>query len=179
MGSAGLLSATHHLALADYQRVLAWPHYLFSVTVKLGEIGQPGLRQGSCRWPIGGVSKVGGKSKILGDLGFGTHLCQICFVDLRSVESKSLVTLAFLGAFGAEQGLLTYFADLSGPAWLHHLEPVLFVLFSGLWEALWTHLLTLQQHRVFSPTHPALSLWAWQVQLWHVRKKLIRGKDPM
>ena len=25
-------------------------------------------------------------------------------------------TLAFLGAFGADQGLLTYFADLSGPA---------------------------------------------------------------
>ena len=25
------------------------------------------------------------------------------------------VTLAFLGAFGADQGLLTYFADLSGP----------------------------------------------------------------
>ena len=24
-------------------------------------------------------------------------------------------TLAFLGAFGADQGLLTYFADLSGP----------------------------------------------------------------
>ena len=25
------------------------------------------------------------------------------------------VTLALLGAFGADQGLLTYFADLSGP----------------------------------------------------------------
>ena len=30
-------------------------------------------------------------------------------------------TLAFLGAFGADQGLLTYFADLSGPG-LPYLE---------------------------------------------------------
>ena len=28
-------------------------------------------------------------------------------------------TLAFLGAFGADQGLLTYFADLSGPGLLY------------------------------------------------------------
>ena len=32
------------------------------------------------------------------------------------MDSKTLVTLAFLDAFGAEQSLLTYFADLSGPA---------------------------------------------------------------
>ena len=31
-------------------------------------------------------------------------------------------TLAFLGAFGADQGLLTYFADLSGPAWRYTLR---------------------------------------------------------
>ena len=37
-------------------------------------------------------------------------------MDLRSVDSKTLATLAFLDAFGAEQSLLTYFADLSGPA---------------------------------------------------------------
>ena len=36
-------------------------------------------------------------------------------MDLRSVDSKTLATLAFLDAFGAEQSLLTYFADLSGP----------------------------------------------------------------
>ena len=29
----------------------------------------------------------------------------------------AFATLAFLGAFGADQGLLTYFADLSGPGW--------------------------------------------------------------
>ena len=40
-----------------------------------------------------------------------------CFVDLRSMDSKTLVTLALLDAFGTEQSLLTYFADLSGPAW--------------------------------------------------------------
>ena len=32
------------------------------------------------------------------------------------MDSKTLATLAFLDAFGAEQSLLTYFADLSGPA---------------------------------------------------------------
>ena len=32
------------------------------------------------------------------------------------MDSKTLVTLALLDAFGAEQGLLTYFVDLSGPA---------------------------------------------------------------
>ena len=30
------------------------------------------------------------------------------------MDSKTLATLAFLDAFGAEQSLLTYFADLSG-----------------------------------------------------------------
>ena len=34
-------------------------------------------------------------------------------------------TLAFLGAFGADQGLLTYFADLSGPGLLYTIPPVL------------------------------------------------------
>ena len=34
----------------------------------------------------------------------------------RSVDSKTLATLAFRDAFSAEQGLLTDFADLSGPA---------------------------------------------------------------
>ena len=29
-------------------------------------------------------------------------------------DSMVFATLAFLGAFGADQGLLTYFADLSG-----------------------------------------------------------------
>ena len=32
------------------------------------------------------------------------------------MDSKTLATLAFLDAFGAEHSLLTYFADLSGPA---------------------------------------------------------------
>ena len=31
-------------------------------------------------------------------------------------------TLAFLGAFGADQGLLTYFADLSGPGLLYFID---------------------------------------------------------
>ena len=31
-------------------------------------------------------------------------------------------TLAFLGAFGADQGLLTYFADLSGPGLPHRIH---------------------------------------------------------
>ena len=30
-------------------------------------------------------------------------------------DSMVFATLAFLGAFGADQGSLTYFADLSGP----------------------------------------------------------------
>ena len=34
-------------------------------------------------------------------------------------------TLAFLGAFGADQGLLTYFADLSGPGLLYLSQKVL------------------------------------------------------
>ena len=36
------------------------------------------------------------------------------------MDSKTLATLAFLDAFGADQGLLTYFADLSGPGLLYH-----------------------------------------------------------
>ena len=32
------------------------------------------------------------------------------------MDSKTLVTLALLDAFGTDQGLLTYCADLSGPA---------------------------------------------------------------
>ena len=36
-------------------------------------------------------------------------------LDLRSVDSVTFATLAFLDAFCAEQSLLTYFADLSGP----------------------------------------------------------------
>ena len=35
------------------------------------------------------------------------------------MDSKTLVALALLDALGAEQGLLTYFADLCGPAWLY------------------------------------------------------------
>ena len=42
--------------------------------------------------------------------------CEKFALDLRSVDSKTLATLAFLDACGAEQSLLTYFADLSGPA---------------------------------------------------------------
>ena len=38
-------------------------------------------------------------------------------------------TLAFLGAFGADQGLLTYFADLSGPGLPYHMQYTL----KGLW----------------------------------------------
>ena len=38
------------------------------------------------------------------------------------MDFKTLVTLAFLDAFGAEQSLLTYFADLSGPAWRYCTE---------------------------------------------------------
>ena len=38
------------------------------------------------------------------------------------MDSKTLVTLALLDAFGAEQGLLTYFADLSGPALRYRAE---------------------------------------------------------
>ena len=34
-------------------------------------------------------------------------------------------TLAFLGAFGADQGLLTYFADVSGPGLPYLFESVL------------------------------------------------------
>ena len=54
-----------------------------------------------------GVSKASRQSKIIADL-----------VDLRSVDSKILatLTLAFINAFGAKLSLLTYFADLSGPA---------------------------------------------------------------
>ena len=39
------------------------------------------------------------------------------------MDSKTLATLAFLDAFGAEQSLLTYFADLSGPALRYLLWP--------------------------------------------------------
>ena len=52
-------------------------------------------------------------------------------MDLRSLDCKTLATLAFLDAFGAEQSLLTYFADLGGPAlrypewrWLLHTRRV-------------------------------------------------------
>ena len=38
-------------------------------TVKLGQTGQPCLRQNSSHSPIGGVSKFSGKSKVLADLG--------------------------------------------------------------------------------------------------------------
>ena len=43
------------------------------------------------------------------------------------MDSKTLATLAFLDAFGAEQSLLTYFADLSGPALRY------FFIFSDFW----------------------------------------------
>ena len=36
-------------------------------------------------------------------------------------------TLAFLGAFGADQGLLTYFADLSGPGLPYFILRLIFV----------------------------------------------------
>ena len=39
------------------------------------------------------------------------------FVGRR--DSMVFATLAFLGAFGADQGLLTYFAALSGPGLLY------------------------------------------------------------
>ena len=48
-------------------------------------------------------------------LVLGSIYDNFCFVDLRSVDFKTLATLAILDAFGAEQSLLTYFADLSGP----------------------------------------------------------------
>ena len=81
-------------------------------TVKLGEIGQPGLRQGSCRLPTGGVSKVSSKSKGLADPGLPWQP-----LSPRQGRWASLFfsTLAFLFAFGADKCLLTYFADLSGP----------------------------------------------------------------
>ena len=57
-------------------------------------------------------------SKGLADLGgrlhFG-HASQPLSSEARSVDSKSLVTLPFLGAFGAFQGLQTYCAGLSAP----------------------------------------------------------------
>ena len=90
---------------------------LWTCTVKLETIGQPGLWHGSWRWPTRGGSKVRPQSKILADLRFGCLSWQFYFVALRSVDSKTLATLAFLDAFGSEQGVLTYFADLSGPAW--------------------------------------------------------------
>ena len=49
------------------------------------------------------------------------------------MDSKTLATLAFLDAFGAEQRLLTYFADLSGPALRYIFHPDL--LFSRSLEA--------------------------------------------
>ena len=55
-------------------------------TVKSEKIGQPGLY-------------------------FGKGL-----ENLRSLDSKTLATLAFRDASGAEQNLLTDFADLGGPA---------------------------------------------------------------
>ena len=48
-------------------------------------------------------------------------------MDLRSLDSKSLATLALLSAFGAFQGLLTFCADLSAPDWLYK-----YVLFAAL-----------------------------------------------
>ena len=46
---------------------------------------------------------------------FGELFQTFLIVDPRSVDSKSLATLALLGAFGAFQGLLTFCADLSAP----------------------------------------------------------------
>ena len=46
------------------------------------------------------------------------------------MDSKTLATLAFLDAFSAEQGLLTYFADLSGPA-LRYMPKAIYVKVKG------------------------------------------------
>ena len=44
-------------------------------------------------------------------------------------------TLAFLGAFGADQGLLTYFADLSGPGLPYEIIMVPAVRFKFWWPS--------------------------------------------
>ena len=49
---------------------------------------------------------------------FANFYDKFWFMDLMSMDSKTLVTLALLDAFGAEQSLLTYLPDFSGPAQL-------------------------------------------------------------
>ena len=78
-------------------------------------VGQPGLQQGSCNRPMGRAFWVRLHFTRLAGLGFRQHFVNICAVDLRSVDSESLATLALLGVFGAFQGLLTYRADLMVP----------------------------------------------------------------
>ena len=58
------------------------------------------------------------------------------------MDSKTLATLAFLDAFGAEQSLLTYSADLSGPA-LRYLQ-ILCVKFH---RRLYLQILCVEFHR--------------------------------
>ena len=48
----------------------------------------------------------------------------VCFVDLRSVDSKSLAALAFLSALGTSEALLTYCADLDAPDGLYYVNPL-------------------------------------------------------
>ena len=57
--------------------------------------------------------KVSGKAKSLADLG---RAQQPLSYEARSRDYMIFATLAFLSALGTNQGLLAYFADLSGPA---------------------------------------------------------------
>ena len=59
--------------------------------------------------------QVGRQFKSHVDIGLWQRLVSICAVDPRLADSKSLVTLALLGTFGAFQGLLTYVTDLMVP----------------------------------------------------------------
>ena len=59
------------------------------------------------------VIKGNVKSKSLADLG---RAQQPLSYEARSLDYMIFATLAFLSALGTNQGLLAYFADLSGPA---------------------------------------------------------------
>ena len=59
------------------------------------------------------VIKGNVKSKSLADLG---RAQQPLSYEARSLDYMIFATLAFFSALGTDQGLLAYFADLSGPA---------------------------------------------------------------
>ena len=91
-----------------------WRNAIFPNTISLGTIGQPAFGMAlEAGLPEVSVRSAANPRSLL-TLVLSSILWQICFVDWRSLDPKTLATLAFLDTPGAEQSLLICFVDLGG-----------------------------------------------------------------